>query len=161
MRAELDGGSLMDVGCYCVSAARLLAGEPEVVTGEWVRRGSGVDVRFAGTMRLPGGVIAHFDCGFDVPYRAAIEAVGAEGSLALADPWHARSPGMTLSRGDEVERIEIEPANSYQLQLENFADAIRGEAVPLLGHEDALGQARALEALYRAAEERRAVEPSA
>lgn len=25
---ELDGGSLMDVGCYCVSGARLLAGEP-------------------------------------------------------------------------------------------------------------------------------------
>ena len=28
MRAELDGGSLMDIGCYCVSAARLVAGEP-------------------------------------------------------------------------------------------------------------------------------------
>ncbi|MDX6388880.1 MAG: hypothetical protein QOD85_2682, partial [Gaiellaceae bacterium] len=28
-RPELDGGALMDLGCYCVSAFRLLAGEPE------------------------------------------------------------------------------------------------------------------------------------
>ena len=29
---EPAGGGLMDIGCYCVSAARLLAGEPEAVT---------------------------------------------------------------------------------------------------------------------------------
>ena len=44
-RPGLDGGALMDVGCYCVSAARLLAGEPESVTGEQVLGGDGVDVR--------------------------------------------------------------------------------------------------------------------
>src|SRR5918992_3489185 len=31
--ADLDGGALMDVGCYCVSASRLLAGEPTQVRG--------------------------------------------------------------------------------------------------------------------------------
>ena len=43
-RPELDGGSLMDVGCYCVNAARLLAGEPERVYAEQVVGPSGVDV---------------------------------------------------------------------------------------------------------------------
>jgi predicted dehydrogenase len=46
----------------------------------------------------------------------------------------------------------VEDADRYRLQLENFAAAIQGEAEALLGREDALGQARTIEALYRAAE---------
>jgi predicted dehydrogenase len=53
---------------------------------------------------------------------------------------------------DGGERIVVDPADSYRLQLENMSDAIRGEAEPLLGRQDALGQARAIEALYRSAE---------
>jgi predicted dehydrogenase len=58
---------------------------------------------------------------------------------------------------DGTERVELEPVDSYRLQLENMSAAIRGHAEPLLGREDALGQARAIEALYRAAEEGRTV----
>ena len=57
-----------------------------------------------------------------------------------------------LRRGGEVERIELEPVDSYRLELENLGDAIRGEAEPLLGREDAVAQARTIEALYRSAE---------
>jgi len=63
-----------------------------------------------------------------------------------------------LRRGDDVERVEVEQADSYRLQLENFAAAIEGSAAPLLGRADALGQARAIDALYRSAAERRAIE---
>ncbi len=159
LQPELDGGSLLDLGCYCVSAIRLLAGEPELVSGEQVRSSSGVDARFAAVLSLPDGVLAHFDCGFDLPGRSALEVVGSEGSLVLGDPWHARRPGIDLLRnGAEPERIEVPQANSYRLELENLARAIRGAAEPLLGREDALGQARALAALLRSAEEGRAVE---
>jgi D-xylose 1-dehydrogenase (NADP+, D-xylono-1,5-lactone-forming) len=152
LSADLDGGALMDVGCYCVSAARLLAGEPERVTGEQIVGESGVDTVFAGTFRLPGDVVAHFDCGLVLPERAELEVVGDEGALFLADPWHARDPGLELRRpGREPELIAVPRANSYQLQLENVSDAIRGEAPLLLGRDDAVGQARALEALYEAA----------
>ena len=55
LRADLDGGSLMDVGTYCVSGARLLTGEePELVFGTQVVDASGVDVRFNGLHALPG-----------------------------------------------------------------------------------------------------------
>ena len=64
LSAELDGGALMDVGCYCVSGARLLAGEPERVHGEQVTGPSGVDVRFTGTLRFPRDVVAEFTCAF-------------------------------------------------------------------------------------------------
>jgi predicted dehydrogenase len=52
-----------------------------------------------------------------------------------------------------VERIEVERADSYRLELENLSDAIRGLAEPLLGREDAVGNARVIEALYRSAAE--------
>ena len=155
-RPELDGGSLMDVGCYCVSAARLFAGEPVRVDAEQVVGAGGVDVCVAGTLRFPGDVVAHFDCGFILPYRGELEVVGEEGSVFAAHPWHPRPPGLELRRTDEnreltVEVVPIEPVDSYQLQIENVSDAIRGEAPLLLGREDAVGQARALEALYASA----------
>jgi predicted dehydrogenase len=147
----LDGGGLMDVGCYCVSGARLLAGEPEQVYGEQVLSSSGVDELFAATMRFPGDVLAAIDCGLVLPVRDELEAIGEEGSLFLDDPWHCRRPVIERRTRAGVERIELEPEDSYRLELENLGDAIRGDADPLLGREDALGQARALEALYRAA----------
>lgn len=48
LRPELDGGSQMDLGCYCVSAARLLAGEPERLYGEQVVGPTGAEVAFHG-----------------------------------------------------------------------------------------------------------------
>ena len=148
---ELDGGALMDVGCYCVSGARLLAGEPERVFAEQELGGDGVDVVMAATMRFPGDVIGQFDCGLALASRDELEVVGDDASLFLDDPWHARTPVIELRREDGVERIEGQPANSYGLEALNFSRAIRGEAEPLLGRADAVGQARAIEALYRSA----------
>ncbi len=149
---ELDGGALMDVGCYCVSGIRLLAGEPERVHAEQVTGPSGVDLRLAATLRMPGDVTASLDCALTVPVRDELEAIGDEGTLFLDDPWHGRQPGLELRRGGEVERIEVPVADAYRLELENVSDAIRGTAPLLLGREDAMGQARAIAALYASAE---------
>jgi predicted dehydrogenase len=157
LRRDLDGGALMDVGCYCVSAVRLLAGEPERVSAEQALGGDGVDVAFAAAMRMPGDVLAHFDAGLALDSRDLLEVVGDAGALLLEDPWHCRRPGIQLRRGDAVELIEIERADSYRLEAENMSAAIRGEAAPLLGRDDALGQARAIEALYEAADRATAV----
>ncbi len=157
LNAALDGGSLMDVGCYCVSGARLLAGEPDRVYGEQVVGDSGVDVLFSGTMRFPGGVIAQLDCGLRMPNRDELEAVGEAGSVFLDDPWHCRTPVLRLRGEGGDEEIAVDASDSYRLELENVSDAIRGDAAPLLGREDAVGQARAIEALYRSAEEGRPV----
>ena len=148
----LEGGALMDVGCYCVSGARLIGGEPERVHAEQVLGGDRVDVVFAATMRFGGDVLAQFDAGLVLAPRDELEVVGEEGSLFLDDPWHARSPLIELRHEDRVERIEVPLANSYRLEAENFSRAIRGETKPLLGRADALGQARAIEALFRSAD---------
>ncbi len=151
LAADLDGGALMDVGCYCVSGSRLLGGEPESVYGEQVSGESGVDVLFAATMRFPGDVLAQFECGFVLPDRDELDVIGSEGSLFLDDPWHARTPLLELRRDGGVEEIVLQPADSYRLELENLGDAIAGRAQPLLGREDAVGQARTIDALYRSA----------
>ena len=151
LRTDVEGGSLMDVGCYCVSGSRLLAGEPEQLYGQQLVGPSGTDWVFTGTMRFPGDVFGLFDCGTALPERDELEAIGSDGSLFLDDPWHAGDPVIELRRDGEVERIEVEHADSYRLELENFSDAIRGVADPLLARDDAVGQARAVDALYRSA----------
>ena len=149
LRTELEGGALMDVGCYNVSGSRLLGGEPESVWGEAWYGPSGTDWVFTGTLRFPGNVIATFDCGTAMIDRDELEAVGSEGSLFLDDPWHCQDPVIELRTDGGVERIELEKQDSYQLELENLSDAIRGNAELLLGREDAMGQARTLEALHK------------
>ena len=152
LRTDVEGGSLMDVGCYCVSGSRLLAGEPELVWGQQYPGPTGTDWVFAGMLRFPGDVVALFDCGTSLPNRDELEAIGTEGSLFLDDPWHCHNPIIELRRSGDVERIELQPADSYRLELENLSDAIRGEGELLLGREDALGQARTIEALFRSVE---------
>jgi predicted dehydrogenase len=151
LRTDVEGGSLMDVGCYNVSASRLLGGEPERVWGEAWYGPSGTDWLFTGTMRFPGDVIAIFDCGTALTERDELEAIGSEGSLFVDDPWHCNLPIIEVRHDGEVGRIELDPVDSYRLEFENLSDAIRGEAGLLLGREDAVGQARALEALHRSA----------
>jgi xylose dehydrogenase (NAD/NADP) len=151
LRTEVEGGSLMDVGCYTVSGSRLFGGEPEKAYGEAWFGPSGTDWVFGGTLRFPGDVIALFDCGTALPNRDELEAIGSEGSLFLDDPWHCNAPVIELRRDGKTERIEVEPVDSYRLELENLCDAIRGEGELLLGRADAVGQARALEALHESA----------
>ena len=151
LRPEVEGGALMDVGCYNVSGSRLVGGEPERVFGEAWFGPTGTDWVFTGTLRFPGDVIGLFHCGTALPEQDELEVIGSDGSLFVDDPWHCIVPGIELRHNDAVERIEVEHADSYQLELENLSDAIRGEGAPLLGRGDAVGQARALEALYASA----------
>jgi predicted dehydrogenase len=151
LAADLDGGGLMDVGCYCVSAARMLAGEPLTVTGQQLIGGDGVDIAFTGTMRFADDVLAHFDCGLALFGRDELEVVGERGSLFLDDPWHCVTPEIEVRTPTDVQRIEIPRVNSYMLEAENMSAALRGKAPLLLGRDDAVGQARAIAALYRAA----------
>jgi predicted dehydrogenase len=161
--SDLDGGSLMDVGCYCVSGLRTLAGaEPVRVQAERVDNGDGVDLRLVATLRFPGDVLATLDCGFDVAHRAELQAIGDQGVLSFSDPWHGTDPTILLQRfsgpearklDGEPERITVESPDKYLLELEDFEAAVRGERTPRLGRADAVAQATTIAALYRAADQ--------
>ena len=149
----LDGGALMDVGCYCISGLRLVGGEPVRARGEQTVGPSGVDVVFAAVLAFPDGVLGHLDCAFVGPRRAALEVVGDEAVVFVPEPFTPKMPGIELRRpGAAPEAIPVEPANAYRLELENVSAAIRAEAPLLLGRDDAIAQARTIETLYRSAE---------
>jgi len=148
VNAQLEGGSLMDVGCYCVSGSRLIAGEePDLVFGQQVTTDHGVDRRFTGYLHFPSGLVATFHSGFD-SFSESLEVTGRTGTVSLPDPWHSLR-GVLVVDGEEQ---TVEPLNPYMCELEDMAAAIRGEKDPLLGRDDAMGQARVIEALYRSAE---------
>jgi D-xylose 1-dehydrogenase (NADP+, D-xylono-1,5-lactone-forming) len=147
LRADLDGGALMDVGCYCISGIRLATGyEPDRVHAEQLVGESGVDERFAGLLHFAGDVTGTLVAGFH-SVHASLEAIGDRGSLLLPDPWTGTATALLL----EGREIAVEPQDPYRLEVENLSAAILGEAEPLLGRADALGQASTIEALYAAA----------
>ncbi len=152
LSAALEGGALMDVGCYCVSAARLIAGEPESFAARAVLGGDGVDVACAGAMTFDAGVLASFDCGMTMAPRDELEVVGVDGSLVLDDPWHAREPVIELRTPDGVQALPAAAADPSAAELAELAAAVAGERPARFGRADAIGQARALGALHAAAQ---------
>ncbi|MEA2613556.1 MAG: hypothetical protein QOI52_1515, partial [Chloroflexota bacterium] len=96
---ELAGGSLMDVGTYCVSAARLIAGrEPVAAMGVSWPAAPGVDERFSGILDFGDGVVATLTSGFRSDH-SGIEAIGSTGSLRLDDPFAGRATRLIGSDG--------------------------------------------------------------
>ena len=95
-------------------------------------------------------------CGFTSEHRS-LEAIGSKGILLMRDPWLAEFGGMTLNGRD----IDIARDDPYRLEMENMSAAILGTGKLLLGRADALGQARAIDALYRSAASGEVVEMEA
>ncbi len=143
----LEGGAFMDVGCYTVSGARLVAGaDPVRVFGKQDLGPSGVDIRFSAMLEFPSGVVAETVAGFTSTHRS-LEVIGSRGTLLSRDPWQGELGGI-VHDGREV---PIAPYDAYRLEMENLSAAILGTEKPLLGRADALAQARTIEALYRSA----------
>ena len=140
----LAGGALHDVGCYCVSAARLVAGEPHHASAEAMIGPSGVDLRVRGTLEFAGGVVAELDAAIDLPDRVGVEVQGESATALVADPWHCLQPAIELRPGAP---IAVASGDPYRLQLDDFADAVRESRPALISGAEIVGQARALEAL--------------
>jgi D-xylose 1-dehydrogenase (NADP+, D-xylono-1,5-lactone-forming) len=160
---ELGGGALGDLGCYCASAIRLFAGEPERVWATQVHDDEGgVDLRLAATLRLPADVLAQFDVALDLTRRDELELVGTAGRLTVPDPWLCRATHLELSRDGRVEHVPVDPEGAfaltdpdhdvYRIELDTVSAALAGGEQPSFGRSDALAQATVLEALYRSAE---------
>jgi xylose dehydrogenase (NAD/NADP) len=158
---SLGGGATLDMGCYCVSAARLFGGNPERLYAEAVRGATGVDVRLAATLRLPGGVLAQLDAGLDLPARDELELIGTRGAIFLADPWLCRSPALELRVDGHAEHLPVDPEGAarpahddddvYRIELDAVSAAIAGGPPLPFGAADAIDQARTLALLAESA----------
>ncbi|MCP2013117.1 putative dehydrogenase [Deinococcus sp. HSC-46F16] len=159
--ADKGGGALYDVGCYPVSLARLLLGEPQRVTAQARWTPGGVDLGLSGTLDF-GGALASIDCAFDwgpAPTQR-LTVVGTRGSLEMNGAFesHNASPLTLRVRTESGERAEtFAPHNGYAAMVAHVQRAARGEEQALFPPQDAVRQARVLDALFAAARERRTV----
>lgn len=155
---ELGGGSLMDVGCYCVNVSRLIAGaEPvEVQASAVFGDRSRVEEELIGILRFPNNVLAHFDSSFRIDYREWMQVQGAEGYIELAHPFRTHAFGeegkIILHRADDTnETFTTRAVNQYTLMVEQFADAaLNGKPLQFPPELDR-GNMRVIEALYESA----------
>ena len=130
-RRSTAAASWTSAATASAAAARWPAPSPSAPAPSMVPGGHGVDVALAATLRFPGDVLAHFDCGLSYPGGSLLAAAGTEGSFALADPWHGNDAVIELRRADgSVERIEAGPANSYALELADFEAAVARRRQP-------------------------------
>lgn len=116
----MGGGALWDIGCYPVSLARYIFGEPPSSVQSWERcASSGVDLTFVATMFHSRDRVAQFDCSFEMAYRTQAEIVGTKASLLLDLPFRPDEPGsrILLVRDGEEEEIPIEH-NPWRYKLE-------------------------------------------
>lgn len=150
--AELAGGALLDVGCYPVNLARLIA-DCEPVRASAMMRGDAVDNTLIGMLEFPNGMLAQVECSIESFERVRAEIVGTKGSIVLDSPWN---PGdeqaeFILRREGRSERIATPGANRFQLEIEDFANAVLTGASPRWPIEDAVHNMAALDALIASA----------
>ena len=89
----------------------------------------------------------------DVHRRNQLEIVGSEGTIDVPFPWQTPlGAGFTITRDGEPEQVTPETVDPYGRELDEMGRAIAGGDPPRLGRADAVGQARTIEALYRAAD---------
>jgi len=149
----LGGGSLWDVGCYPVSYACLVAGEPPVDVSGWQQTSpSGVDLEFAGMMRFRDGSVAQFDSGFVGPFRAEMEVIGRDGALRIHRPFRTDDMSrLYLTRGDTVETLPFPSEPAFAGEIADMERAALDHAAPRVTLDESRRTVAAITALYRAA----------
>jgi predicted dehydrogenase len=158
----IGGGGLYDIGCYCVIAGRyLFEAEPRRVIALVDR-----DPNF-GTDRL-ASVIADFGNGRQLTFacatqtsgRQSVEVFGDRASLEIVIPFNAPlgQPAALLVGNDAphdrslFRREIVDAVDQYTEEAEAFALAVLGERPLDYGVEDAIQQARILDAIFRSEE---------
>ena len=145
----LAGGALGDLGTYCISASRLhMGGEPTRLFAQ-LETDPAFEVDMDGNAILDFGAnqTAIADFSFNTAGRQHIELVGDAGSISAqrAIVPTSTSGAIVIARPGTTVTERFEPFDSYQAEVENMADAIRGEDEPLVGGEEAIKNMRVLD----------------
>ena len=168
MQRAAGGGALMDVGCYGVSMARLVAGaqagrpfaEPvSVQAAARIGPRSQVDEWSAAILSFDGPLVATISCGNQVDIASCVRIWGSEGHAELTNPWQPatfRGPGRLLVHANGSEEPEVRVIGTdrplYALEADAFAQVVRTGQIPapVMSPEDSLGNMRVLDSWRRA-----------
>jgi predicted dehydrogenase/aryl-alcohol dehydrogenase-like predicted oxidoreductase len=161
---ESAGGGILDVGCYPVSYARLIAGaatgkdfaDPIHVSGAGkLHPQTKVDEYALATLKFPGDIVANLATGVGLNQENVVRIFGTEGSITLSNPWVANREGnapskFTLNKKGKAEEITVDsPVTSFALEIDIASQAIlagRTQAPsPAMTPADTLGNIRTLD----------------
>ncbi len=158
---EMGGGALFDVGCYPVNLMRLLLGEPQGVQAQARWTPQGVDLGLSAALDYRGpnstpndtGALASVNCAFDWVGTPRLALYGTAGSLEMEQPFESNSAfrQMTLTLLLNGQAEQFAPSNGYARMVGHFQRAARGEEALLYPPDDAVKQARVLDALFESA----------
>ncbi len=154
-RPEMGGGSLLDVGIYCVAPLLAAAGRPPArVEAAASLTKSGVDASFSGWLDWGDGFTATIECSFDAPERQLLEMIGTEAAVSV-DRAHTPGPedvAITLhSRDGRVEQIVVAGTDPYRAMIDHFQAVVRGVAKPSRSCSDSVTLLTVLDRLREAA----------
>jgi aryl-alcohol dehydrogenase-like predicted oxidoreductase len=159
---EFGGGAILDVGCYPVSMARLIAGvvsggesaDPEELQGTGTLCETGVDERAAAVLRFPNGLLAAVETAITVKLDNQTQIFGSEGEIIVPQPWvPARDGGKTViivKRKDAKEPAEIIMETAvplYAWEADCVAENLSAKQgkFPAMSLADTLGNMRTLD----------------
>jgi predicted dehydrogenase len=153
----LGGGALMDLGCYCMHWIRTMSGdEPSVVSANARCGVPGVDLDIEAELAFTSGPTASLRCSMqpqDGKLYRRLRVHGDAGQLEIDNPVSPHA-GATLSfEGPDAPMPEIVSGGdtTFHYQLRHVLEVLAGRAEPLTGGDDAIGNMRAIDAIYRAA----------
>lgn len=163
LNREMGGGSLYDVGCYCIHLTRYLTGkEPVHAYGTgYLHPELGVDTSFTGVLQMEGGVTSVFTSSFEQPADDSYEVVGTEGTIivpyAFRPDKHQDGTGVIIVRtSDGREETLSVQGDQYRLQVEHVSDAILNGTPLLYPGEETVNNMSVVEACLHSLQEKHA-----
>ncbi|UTF53595.1 Gfo/Idh/MocA family protein [Natronosalvus rutilus] len=154
LNPNLAGGSLMDVGCYPISAARQFLGEPDrVYAHAHDSREAGVDTALTGVLEYDDGATARIASGFDTPKHQRYRVEATNGWLEVDDAFDVPDGALELEYEIDGEHgVEtFEPVDQYRLEVEHFARCIETGTRPRTDGDEAVANMHVIDALYESA----------
>ena len=154
------GGTLYDIGVYCINAARnLFRAEPTEVSAVSINSGlkslAEIDETTAATLRFGDGQLATFVTSFNAADVAAYRIVGTKGHLH-ADPAYEYAEGLeyTLTIDGKTTNEKHRQTRSVRAGVAVFLRLHLERRQPEPSGEEGLQDVRIVEALYESARRR-------
>jgi predicted dehydrogenase len=158
--ASAGGGAMYDIGCYAVVAIRwFLEREPLRVAALADRDPQfHTDRMFSGLVDMGSGLVASLNVSTQSVYHQRVNIYGTEGRLEVTIPFNQPQDAPTIylthdgssDAGLDAVRHEVPTADQYTLLAEAFGRQVRNEAPSSIGLDDAIRNAKVMDALFRA-----------
>ena len=162
-RRAMGGGSLPDIGVYCINAARhLFRSEPTEVMAISVNSGAArvreIDESTGALLRFDSGRVAAFVTSFNAADAGSYHIVGTKGQVSVEPGYYyAEGLGYELTVGNKTTRKRIGKRDQFAPELLYFSDCVLRNREPEPSGEEGLQDVRIVEALYESAKKGRAV----